>query len=62
MSFEEDVGAALAKAYEQDSDKDAAQYVLHKLSSVRYLVRPNHLMVSLKDAKRTLCHRCCLPW
>ena len=59
MAFE-DIGAALAKAYEQDSDKDAAQYVLHKLSSVRYLVRPNHLMVSLKDAKRTLCHSCCL--
>ena len=29
-------------------------HVLHKLSAVRYLVRPNHLMVSLKDAMRTV--------
>ena len=56
MAFEDDVGIALAKACEQDNTKDSmhiAMHVLHKLYIIRYWLRPNLLMDSQRDAKRT---------
>ncbi|KAJ8394427.1 hypothetical protein AAFF_G00046380 [Aldrovandia affinis] len=62
MAFEEDLGAALAKACELDSDSDAV-HLAHAAQIVRAtcLEKPSPSQDSLKDVKKNLCHRCCLP-
>ena len=60
MAFEEDIGTALKKACKHDRNQDAV-HVAHAAQIVRvtYLVKPNHLMVSLIDALTILCYRFC---
>ena len=60
MAFEEDVGAALAKACELDSDSDAV-HLAHAAQIVRRHMFGEAIpsQDSLKDVKKNLCHRCC---
>lgn len=61
MAFEEDLGAALDKACELDSDSNAVH-----LARAAHIVR-RHMFGEAKpftgfpDVKKNLCHRCCLP-
>ena len=64
LVFEEDVGAALTKACELDSDNDVAHLARAAQTVRRHMVEEDvsPLTDSLKGAKKIMCHRCCLPW
>ena len=61
LIFEEYVGAAPTKACELDSDNDVVHLARAAQTVRRHILKKvSPSTDSLKDAKKILCHQCCL--
>jgi len=58
MAFEDDIGPALAKAYEFDSDNNGTIY-LARATNIVCRRKLNPLLGSQKAVKEILCHPLC---